>query len=94
MKHIPGPWYATTRVGREPWDWVVASAADPNIEICQMFHDGTDENERGEANAKLVAAAPDLLKAATAALASHAAGFMLSGDVVEALRRSIKAAES
>jgi hypothetical protein len=61
MKHTPGPWFATTRKGS--WDWLVASQADPNIEICQMFHDGTDDNELGEANARLVAAAPALLDA-------------------------------
>jgi hypothetical protein len=57
--HAPGPWGATTRQGS--WDWLVFQESDPNIEICQMFHDGTELNERGEANARLVAAAPDLL---------------------------------
>jgi hypothetical protein len=60
-KGTPGPWFATTRRGS--WDWLVASEADPNIEVCQMFHDATEENEIGEANAHLVAAAPDLLAA-------------------------------
>lgn len=58
-KHTPGPWYATTRQGS--WDWVVAQSE--SIEVCQMFHDGTPENETGEANARLVASAPDLLEA-------------------------------
>jgi hypothetical protein len=57
----PGPWACTTRLGS--WDWVVYSADDPNIEICQMFHDGTDLNERGEANARLIAAAPEMFGA-------------------------------
>jgi hypothetical protein len=60
-RHTPGPWDTTTRQGS--WDWVVYQKADPNIEICQMFHDGTDLNEMGEANARLIAAAPDLLEA-------------------------------
>ena len=60
-KHIKGPWGCTTRQGS--WDWVVFSEADPNIEICQMFHDGTDMNEVGEANARLCASAPDMLAA-------------------------------
>lgn len=33
---------------------------DPNSEICQMFHDGTDINETGRANALLVSDAPRL----------------------------------
>lgn len=58
-KTTPGPWGTTTRQGS--WDWVVFSKADPNIEICQMFHDDTEFNETGEANSRLVAAAPDML---------------------------------
>ena len=58
-KHTPGPWYATTRKGS--WDWVVAHG--PLDEICQLFHDGTEFNETGEANARLIAAAPEMLEA-------------------------------
>lgn len=59
MNHTAGPWYATTRQGS--WDWVVAR--DAKNEICQMFHDGSELNETGEANARLIAAAPELLDA-------------------------------
>lgn len=57
--HTPGPWYATTRQGS--WDWLVAQSE--RLEICQMFHDGTEMNATGEANARLVAAAPEMLEA-------------------------------
>jgi hypothetical protein len=68
-KHTPGPWVSARRRGN--WDYLVAQQADGmNNEICQMFHDGTDLNETGEANALLVAAAPDLL-AALIALDGH-----------------------
>lgn len=50
--HTPLPWAATTRQGS--WDWVIYSTKDPNIEICQLFHDGTEDNETGEANADLI----------------------------------------
>ena len=56
--HTAGPWAATTRQGS--WDWLVYSVSDPNIEICQPFHDGSEFNELGEANAHLIAAAPEL----------------------------------
>lgn len=56
-KRTRGDWYAVTRQGS--WDWLVAVANSP-FEICQMFHDGTDLNETGEANSRLVAMAPDL----------------------------------
>lgn len=69
MSHTPGPWGATTRRGS--WDWVVYQEANPNTEICQPFHDGTEFNETGEANARLIAAAPDMLKALTDLIATY-----------------------
>lgn len=72
-QHTPGPWAATTRQGS--WDWVVYQENGP-LEICQMFHDGTEFNEIGEANSKLVAAAPEMLKALKAA-----EGYMLNAKI-------------
>lgn len=44
------------------WDWVVYITENPNLEICQMFHDGIDEfNSKGEATAHLFADAPLIL---------------------------------
>jgi hypothetical protein len=37
------------------------------MEICQPLHDGTDDNEIGEANARLIAAAPELFDTLVAA---------------------------
>jgi hypothetical protein len=63
-KHTPGPWFIS-RDERDGMSWNnhIASVPDPKSEICAMFHDGTPNNEIGEANAILIAAAPDLLKA-------------------------------
>ncbi len=87
-KHTPGPWGCTTRKGS--WDWVVYR--DSNIEICQLFHDGTDMNETGEANARLIAAAPDMLLALKALLedSKHLPTHM---DVMKAARDAIGKAE-
>ena len=73
-KHTPGPWYV---VGL-PWDnggCVVANADDPHCGelICttddRAWYDHTDEDEeRWRADARLIAAAPDLLAACEAAL--------------------------
>ena len=52
MSNTPTPWAATTRQGS--WDWVVYSNSDPNIEVGQLFHDGTEDNPTGEANAALI----------------------------------------
>lgn len=102
--HTPGPWACTTRQGS--WDWVVYSASDPNIEVCQMFHDGTHFNEVGEANARLIAAAPDLLAALELALCELSAsanqltylGRNVSPDgsvsrAIEAARSALRAAQ-
>lgn len=89
MKHTPGPWFATTRQG----SWVVASAKDPNTEVCQMFHDGTDENELGEANSRLVAAAPDMLAVLQQIESEMRAGLGSSyGETREQVRRAIRRA--
>ena len=59
-QHTPGPWEATHRI-RDSKSWVVYSVAIADNEICAVFHDGTEELP--EANARLIAAAPDLLLA-------------------------------
>ena len=43
-----------------------------------MAHDGTDDNENGEANAKLIAAAPELLAVLVTILED---GFIGEGEV-------------
>lgn len=62
-KHTPGPWAAAARQGSD-WDLVVYKP-DTSLEICQMFHDFTKGNPIGQANAYLVAAAPELLEDAS-----------------------------
>lgn len=65
MKFIPGPWFVSrdTRPGYE-WNNHIGCVAKPHIEICSMFHTNREDgNETGEANAMLVAAAPDLFDA-------------------------------
>src|SRR5215467_1496052 len=61
----PGPWAYTHREGAD-YDLVVYRQSDSNHEICQMFHTKSKAdpfNEEGEANARLIAAAPELLEA-------------------------------
>jgi hypothetical protein len=57
----PGPWAAAARQGVS-WDLVVYKPGT-SLEICQMFHDFTRGNQIGEANAKLVAASPEMYEA-------------------------------
>src|SRR5512139_1935391 len=68
-KHTAGQWRIDPD-HRECMDWNnhIVSVLNPNRCICFMAHDGTPENEVGEANARLIAAAPDLLEAAENAI--------------------------
>jgi len=63
-KFTPGPWVVDPddRPDME-WNNHIISATHPHLTICFMSHDGDGINEHGEANARLIAAAPDLLEA-------------------------------
>ena len=56
-KHTPEPW-AIDPDDRPNMHWNnhIVSEANPNIAICFMAHDGTEQNERGEANASRITA--------------------------------------
>jgi hypothetical protein len=45
------------------WNNHIVSEPNPNLTVCFMTHDGTPENLTGEANARLIAAAPEMLEA-------------------------------
>lgn len=61
--HQPGPWYVyqDTAPGME---WNRHIHWGPNMTICFMAHSNRKNPARDEANANLVAAAPDLFEAA------------------------------
>jgi hypothetical protein len=65
MAHTPGPWFVDQDM-REGMEWnnhIYGSNGDC---VCFMAHDGNDpSNAIGLANARLIAAAPDLLEALT-----------------------------
>lgn len=60
----PGPWFIS-RDDRPNMEWNnhISSVELPHITICFMTHDGTKENIWAEANAHLIAAAPDMYEA-------------------------------
>lgn len=62
-KHTPGKWFAASREG-DDWDSVVP-VEGTSSEICQCFHASQrlENLDECEANARLVAAAPELLEA-------------------------------
>lgn len=77
--HTPGPWYASQATSKTagPIDGYWLIRADNYVQVADLFgltgtrdEDGDDEhisNEESRANARLIAAAPDLLAACEAA---------------------------
>lgn len=61
-KHTPGPWYVDEDM-RPGMSWNRHIHSDRNTTICFMAHSDGKAEEMDEANARLVAAAPDLLEA-------------------------------
>ena len=57
--HTKGPWESAAREG-DDWESVVYVPGTP-YEICQCFH--SENIDECEANARLIAAAPELLEA-------------------------------
>lgn len=74
VEHTPGPW----RVGIEdecciPIEWLDSEPGRPGeqYEVATVaYFDGFPPGERGEANARLIAAAPELLEALELAVAT------------------------
>ena len=72
-KHTPGPWqlqdqiHTGTEWGRTPkpddWRFGYRIAAKDNCHLAQVGHVDARYKESAEANARLIAAAPDLLQA-------------------------------
>lgn len=64
VAHTPGPW-AIDRDDRPgmAWNNHIVQADRPHMAICFMTHSGRADNSECEANARLIAAAPDLLEA-------------------------------
>lgn len=63
-KHTPGPWKMRNRTGNHDWNnWRIAAEDGPGRVggICRL--DESLTGEESEANARLIAAAPELLEA-------------------------------
>lgn len=82
-KHTPGPWSVEDPMGADVGLWIVQSDLEPrqwsSIAIVTDDEDGQARDEGGrfigraeqEANARLIAAAPDMLAALKAFMAEH-----------------------
>lgn len=82
-KHTPGPWL----VDRDPrigMAWNNHIVDQHGNAVCFMAHSNGRDTERDEANASLIAAAPDLLEALQEVLATNRATSRLPKTVLEA----------
>ena len=80
-KHTPGPWETTGIFVRRN---VAVIPKIGKADICAVYADGEIKREEARANARLIAAAPDLL-AACKMIASIAVGWqaLTPGDIAE-----------
>lgn len=85
-KHTPGPWHIDEdpRPGME-WNRHINSA--PAMTVCFMAHSDGNAPERDAANARLIAAAPELLEALRAIISDG-----MHCDVVPHLQDKARAA--
>lgn len=74
MKHTQGEWKAVTDKGQHSGRFFAVNSVDENITTAIVY--GKDENEQA-ANAKLIAAAPELLKALESAVVDLRAAYEL-----------------
>ena len=99
-KHTPGPWFAKRAGDGGYFEWYVGRDG----ENCSIAEDITDPVTRdpSEANAHLIAAAPDLLEALKAIIsddmedqktAQEFGGFVLPDELRTAARAAIAKAE-
>jgi hypothetical protein len=96
-KHTPGPWlfephngYGAKDPDGEPWPFGYISTAHPSP-IFELSTPLVFPHEELVANARLIAAAPDLLAACQAVLGEWRDGYGL--DCIEQLRAAIAKAE-
>ena len=80
-KHTPGPWTAFHY--RKYAEWHVSTPTEDGVMRLGLFPDGVPTGESAEADAKLIAAAPELLEACQTFsewLRREDAGFIKAGN--------------
>ncbi len=82
-QHTPGPWYVRPD---DPYPWVVY--AEPSLTICDVRNAGP---QISEANARLIAAAPELLAVLRGVIQN--AGHAIDTEWLERAMVAIAAAE-
>ena len=89
VHHTPGPWYIHT-----PGPWYIHRQALADIyadSLIASVYGSLDSLEQGEANARLIAAAPELLEACKAAIA-HLDTIFVYYDANDAIAAQLQSA--
>jgi len=92
-KHTPGPWQVNlTRVDHAIFRWHIASEKNGSaFPICEHVIESEPTGAEQLANARLIAAAPDLLAAVEELVAAFGPGQPLPASRREAMRMGIAA---
>jgi hypothetical protein len=102
MKHTPGPWHIAetedNSFGRVTFRQICATSKNgAPFQLClNSVHERPQEAKEREANARLIAAAPDMLSAlkiASCEVESRAGRFAWAQILVKTLEAAIEAAE-
>lgn len=90
--HTPGPWIACERGDYSDYDGnsAVIISSSELIRVAVVHHRGTAD---ADANARLIAASPDLLSAAILAVKEFENEGQVFRDAISALKRAIGLAE-
>ena len=89
MNHTPGPWYADKVQDRAAFNIFPAGAALALLQVAGPVHDGAHQYAiNAEANARLIAAAPELLAALQAIVERVNGKSYRMGTDVDALARA------
>jgi hypothetical protein len=98
VKHTPGPWNLYEKHGGELDTTITATANGSQILICDVIgcrnNEGVITKETAKANAKLIAAAPELLEALNKVMSciKSTSDLIKLGDSIYDIRYEIEAA--
>jgi len=96
-EHTPGPWKVTTNLDYwvEPVNFEGGEGEFKGIALCGDIHwpNSNEKQFEWEANARLIAAAPDMLEALKAALCDAEGGDVPTQATIDAMNAAITKAE-
>jgi len=91
MKHTPGPWKIVDSI----YNPEAPEIHGNGIRVCNMTHGAHGQTPEGKANTKLIAAAPDMLKALLGVI-SHNNGlkeeYQISPSLIDQVKQAINKA--